>query len=84
MRILNAITSLPNASARKKASRALTVVRANMVAALARAMREEGLEDDEAEDFLQQQYGNKLEEVAEDEGVDVEDLVESMWEEIQS
>ena len=68
---------------RRKAGKALKTLRANMLAALAKAVAEDGLDEDDAEDFLQQKYGQRLEQVAEHEGMDAEDLVESLWKIVQ-
>ena len=68
---------------RRKAGKALKTLRANMLAALAKAVAEDGLDEGDAEDFLQQKYGQRLEQVAENEGMDAEDLVESLWESVQ-
>lgn len=65
------------------AAEALGKLRTNMLVALEKAVEEDGLDEDDAEDFLQQKYGQRLEQVAENEGMDAEDLVESLWTDVQ-
>ena len=66
---------------RRKAGKALKTLRANMLAALAKAVAEDGLGEDDAEDFLQQKYGQRLEQVAEHQKLEADELAGALWHE---